>query len=625
MLIPRLIIISVILVFALPVQADPGQTLEVTTHLQREGAALRLEIKGGPDDLLWNLEPAPVRAPGYQVRVQGAEGELKPVEFPRGELYRGYSADGRGGLAILHIEGDRCRGSLEIGPDRKTWEIRPVSGGPGHLLARTADETKAGASCALDQFEEETAAAFAPHSAKDRSQLPVQVVKLACDADALFFAQNGSDPVATAADIEMIIAGINPWYERDMRITFRITEIIIREAEPDPYTYTDPTLLLYQFSQHWQNNHSDVERDLAHLFTGLDMDGSAVGVAHANGGICNIYYGYSVVQSRYTTELDRRLAISAHEIGHNFDANHCDYTDAWCRIMCTNLGSCSGGIHSFGPVSLDRMGGYRDELDCLETLDVDVTRTELPFFDDFSASGDVNPALWTAADQHLRISGRLELEHGDTYSVQELGTIRTHFMSMPGAGEVSFQWRTRGVPAGQLLKVEYFDSDTWQWVSLADLVSPGIDSVYATETLATPASAAGDFFALRFSAWGYSGDYNDEWHLDNVSITSDTSPVPDLPPAGVERPLISGLAPNPFNPRTTVMLDVDRPGPVTVEVRDLQGKLVKTLLNQHLAAGAHDLIWEGKDHSGQPAASGMYLVHVKAGQRSESRKALLLK
>ncbi|MBE0564630.1 MAG: T9SS type A sorting domain-containing protein [Krumholzibacteria bacterium] len=94
---------------------------------------------------------------------------------------------------------------------------------------------------------------------------------------------------------------------------------------------------------------------------------------------------------------------------------------------------------------------------------------------------------------------------------------------------------------------------------------------------------------------------------------------PDAAPAAVGDPLadavpavpaISGVAPNPFNPRTTVSLDLPREGAVSVAVHDLRGRLVRTLFSGKLAAGRHALVWEGIDQGGSPAASGTYLVRL---------------
>ncbi len=66
-------------------------------------------------------------------------------------------------------------------------------------------------------------------------------------------------------------------------------------------------------------------------------------------------------------------------------------------------------------------------------------------------------------------------------------------------------------------------------------------------------------------------------------------------------------------------------GPVEISVYNLLGSKVKTLIDMKMAAGSYQTIWQGKDDSGQQAASGMYLVVMKTGQKRQTQKVLLIK
>jgi len=50
----------------------------------------------------------------------------------------------------------------------------------------------------------------------------------------------------------------------------------------------------------------------------------------------------------------------------------------------------------------------------------------------------------------------------------------------------------------------------------------------------------------------------------------------------------------------------------------LQGQKVTTLVRSHQTAGAHKIIWDGKDEFGRPVASGVHLYQLKAGDPSTS-------
>lgn len=85
------------------------------------------------------------------------------------------------------------------------------------------------------------------------------------------------------------------------------------------------------------------------------------------------------------------------------------------------------------------------------------------------------------------------------------------------------------------------------------------------------------------------------------------------------------VAPNPFNPQTTVSFRIARPGHVRAAVHDIQGRLVATLADQVFEAGEHAVIWPGCDDSGRPASSGVYFFRVETVDGTQSVRAMLLK
>jgi hypothetical protein len=84
-------------------------------------------------------------------------------------------------------------------------------------------------------------------------------------------------------------------------------------------------------------------------------------------------------------------------------------------------------------------------------------------------------------------------------------------------------------------------------------------------------------------------------------------------------------APNPFNPRTTLRFELDRPGDVRLEIYDLAGNRVRSLVAARLEAGAHEAEWDGRDERGLGLASGVYLVQLRGTRFAESRPVTLLR
>ena len=83
--------------------------------------------------------------------------------------------------------------------------------------------------------------------------------------------------------------------------------------------------------------------------------------------------------------------------------------------------------------------------------------------------------------------------------------------------------------------------------------------------------------------------------------------------------------PNPFNPSVTIVYALPTDGQVTIDIYDIVGRKILTLLNEQKQAGYHSAVWFGQDGQGKPAASGVYFCKVQFGTESAVKKLLLLK
>jgi hypothetical protein len=83
--------------------------------------------------------------------------------------------------------------------------------------------------------------------------------------------------------------------------------------------------------------------------------------------------------------------------------------------------------------------------------------------------------------------------------------------------------------------------------------------------------------------------------------------------------------PNPFNPSTTITYALAKSGFTTLKIYDLLGKEVRTLVDEHQAAGEYAVQWNGKGYSGRSAVSGVYIVTIESGAFRASRRITLAK
>jgi hypothetical protein len=83
--------------------------------------------------------------------------------------------------------------------------------------------------------------------------------------------------------------------------------------------------------------------------------------------------------------------------------------------------------------------------------------------------------------------------------------------------------------------------------------------------------------------------------------------------------------PNPFNPVTTINYNLPRRSNVTIEVFNILGQKVITLLDENKSAGEYQITWGGNDSNEQKVSTGIYFYRFQAGDYVETKKMLLLK
>ncbi len=118
-------------------------------------------------------------------------------------------------------------------------------------------------------------------------------------------------------------------------------------------------------------------------------------------------------------------------------------------------------------------------------------------------------------------------------------------------------------------------------------------------------------FALTYTAPTNSIEINNI--VDNVSND-----------VAITKPLLSNY-PNPFNPETTISFTLPKSGNVSLDIYNIKGQKVKSLLKDYHEAGQHSVVWDGRDDKNKPVASGIYLYKMKSGTYSSNKKMILLK
>ena len=83
--------------------------------------------------------------------------------------------------------------------------------------------------------------------------------------------------------------------------------------------------------------------------------------------------------------------------------------------------------------------------------------------------------------------------------------------------------------------------------------------------------------------------------------------------------------PNPFNPNTTIYFELHQPSSVVLDIFNIRGQMIKTLVDSHFDSGRHDIHWDGLDENGQSVSSGVYFYRLQAENFVDIKKMVLMK
>ena len=109
-----------------------------------------------------------------------------------------------------------------------------------------------------------------------------------------------------------------------------------------------------------------------------------------------------------------------------------------------------------------------------------------------------------------------------------------------------------------------------------------------------------------------------------LNMSRDTAIFEDLAADAEEFVLLQNY-PNPFNAQTNILYKLDRSAQTQVRVFNLAGQQVRRIVDRFEAAGTYQVAWDGKDDAGKPVASGVYVLRLRSGSDTATRRLLLLK
>ena len=152
----------------------------------------------------------------------------------------------------------------------------------------------------------------------------------------------------------------------------------------------------------------------------------------------------------------------------------------------------------------------------------------------------------------------------------------------------------------------------------------GSGNAYVTGTTWSSDFPTLDPYQLTYQGGGYNGGdvFVTKLHYEGPPNDVSDEMIPVSLPG---KPALDQNYPNPFNPNTVIGFDLPKPSFVSLDIYDVLGRKVSTLINEHLTAGSKQVQWDGRDNTGAEVASGVYFYRLRIGDHVEVKKMVLLK
>jgi hypothetical protein len=186
-------------------------------------------------------------------------------------------------------------------------------------------------------------------------------IEISLIGDTDFQAAEGSDPTAAMLARLNIVEGI---FSEQVGLLILATDVRLMPAGADPFTATKGATLLEQLGSYRSATPEVRARGLAHLMTGKDLDGTTAGIAYVR-TVCDVERGVSVSSRSFGTTIS--ALIMAHELGHNFGAEH----DGEAGTSCAGTGGgfimapSVSGYSTFSQCSINTMEPVIASAECV--------------------------------------------------------------------------------------------------------------------------------------------------------------------------------------------------------------------------------------------------------------------
>jgi PKD repeat protein len=351
-------------------------TLDVEAFNEVKKDQLDFSLNKSAEQLDFSLARWDLRAPDRKLMTTGRRGPKVLQERKPSAQFRGQVSGG--GTAVFTIDQKFILGSW--GKNGETtnleplWRLWPAAPDNVYIVYRNVDVKDIDGACGtISGFHDP-----GPNTSRDKQAGECFEVEIALAADFEMF-QDFGDAASVENFMLGTLAAVQTNYDDEFpdALTFVVTATFIATTNAeDPWTNdTDPEVLLPDFRTWGRNGNFSANYDVASLWSGRDYDGGTIGLAYV--GVVCTNSEYNVLQN-FSTNAARLRVLWAHELGHNFGAQHDpNGPDDPRNIMFPSVNTST----EWSMASINTITNYYESVSCLESCPIPeppVTQAQAP-------------------------------------------------------------------------------------------------------------------------------------------------------------------------------------------------------------------------------------------------------
>lgn len=237
----------------------------------------------------------------------------------------------------------------------------------------------------------------------------------------------------------------------------------------------------------------------------------------------------------------------------------------------------------------------------------------------------------TQTDFHSPNTCIVNAEFGDYANRQNRWIRMLNYVDLTGYSGATLSWYEKyDVITGDKCQPEVStDSAGSLWSALISYYSGNVGSWQKRTVDITSFCGNKKYFRIGYRLFTDTINTANGWSVDDIAIDGylktgvGGSPLEAVlsHPAAV----LYNCVPNPSRGSLSLSYQIPASGRVELGIYDITGRLVKTIINQDQPAGKHQVRWDGRNEKGQNAASGVYFYSLKTGDRTVTKKLVMIK